>query len=361
MEQANYFSCYTHSEGRTGGGQFVEFTCRPEEVDQVKEFLKKIRTIDIPTTGRIVVSNDYFRKISRYEIIQHNYAGGGCGYTEVLEIKNPPDGRWGIVINEYWNGELGSVFTEWETLENACDVFRKNWGLSEERISTLAGFKRRVICNALTPWFYAIGDEELVGDYAFPYGLQDDPVYRFGRKFVFSPYGGIPEIKTCMGARFFTEDGSDGQGRPFKHRKRFVYWSDGSVWIDEPIGYGCPPRPLEEGEKWTVEVVKKFRELLSGMKDKFSIKFITGDIFTGVIKSSCKTSPEGRYDLKVTLKGGEFLEGYVDFKPTPDIPDIISKVFKVYKKSNKEVESVEVVSINKKRAGKKWAGVYYSR
>ena len=82
-----------------------------------------------------------------------------------------------------------------------------------KEFSNLEGFKRRVVCNALTPWFYAIGDEELIGDYAFPEGFQDDPVYRLGKRFVVFDHDGVPEIKTCMGARFLTEDGSDGYGR----------------------------------------------------------------------------------------------------------------------------------------------------
>ena len=44
----------------------------------------------------------------------------------VLEINNPPEGRCGIVVNEYDCGD--SVFTEWETLKNACDAFTRYWG-----------------------------------------------------------------------------------------------------------------------------------------------------------------------------------------------------------------------------------------
>lgn len=358
----NYFSCYTHSEGRTGGGQFVNFTCRPEEVERVKDFLKKIRTVDVPTTGRVSISHGAFEKYTRYDIKQHKYAGGGAGYVEVLEIKNPPDERWGIVINEHWNGELGSAFTEWETIENALDVFKKNWGINDKEMSTLAGFKRRVVCNALTPWFYAIGDEDLVGDYAFPEGLQDDPVYRFGKKFVFSNYGGTSEIKTCMGTRFFTEDVSDGYGKTVKHHNRFVYWSDGSVWTDAPIGTGyLPPRPLEEGEMWIAKAVKKFRELLSGINDGFTINFTDGNKFVGKIKPFKKTYAEGRYNLKITMEDGEVVEGYVDFKPAPNKPDIVQQAVEVYKKQGKVVKKVEIVDSKMKRGGKKWPGVYYSK
>lgn len=363
MEKVDDFSCYTNSESRTGGGQLVKFTCRPEDVDQVKEFLKKICKIDVPTTGRITVSNYCFGKVSRYEIIQHKYAGGGCGYVEVLEIKNPPDGRCGIVINEYQNGK--SVFTEWETVENACNVFANNFGrlVEAKELPKLTGFKRRVDCDALTPWFYAIGDEELIGDYTFPYGFQDDPVYRFGRKFVVFGFDGVPEIKVCMGSRFLERYGFDEHGRSKKYYARLVYWKDGGVWWEAPIA-SCsnPPRPLEEGEKWIVEeAVKKFRELLSGMKDKFNLKFTTGDILTCAVKPSRGIYPEGRYDLKIIMKDGEVESGYVDFKPKPESSNLVQRVVEAYKKQGKEVEKVEIVGRKTRTNGKKWAGVFYSR
>ena len=278
MGENNRFSSgYTFSEGRTGGDQLVEFTCRPEEVEQVKEFLKIIRTIDIPTTGRVAVGHGGYSQYTRYNITQHKYAAGGQAYIEVLEIKNPPDGRCGIVINEYHNGD--SVFTEWHTLEHALEAYEKGWGSwkTDKVFPTLKGFVRRVICNVLTPWFYAIGDEELVGDYTFPRGLQDDVVYRFGRKFVVSDRdGGTPEIKTCMGTCFYTEKGTDGYGREKKYYHRFVYWDDGS-FFDAHNYTSNPPYPLEESELWIMEAICQFKkEILTGNKKRFTINFIGG-------------------------------------------------------------------------------------
>lgn len=97
---------------------------------------------------------------TRYNITQHDYAGGGNsqngGYIEVLEIKDPPDGHCGIVINE-WNTHKGGAFTEWETLEDARAAFGMFWGSNrtEEEFPKLSGFKRRVVYNTSTPWFYA--------------------------------------------------------------------------------------------------------------------------------------------------------------------------------------------------------------
>ena len=362
MEHVNNFSCHTYGEGRTGNGQFVNFTCRHEEVVQVKEFLKKIRTIDIPTTGRVAISHGGCGKYTRYDIKQHDYAGGGRGYIEVLKINNPPEGHCGIVINKYNCGD--SVFTEWETLENARDAFTKYWGSCDaaKEFPKLEGFKRSVVCNALTPWFYAIGDEEIIGDYAFPDGFHDDPIYHFGNKFVVFGRDGVPEIKTCMGARFLTEDGSDGYGRPKKYYKRLVYWDDGS-FFDAYNYTSNPPRPLEENELWVTEAVRQFKEILTGEKTEFSINFTDGNRFIGKIKIANKSHcAEGRYELQVKIKGEkELLKGYADFKPQ-QFKNIVEAVVENYKKKGKEVEQVTVDSFRKiNPKGKKWAGVYYSR
>jgi len=190
MEGNNRFNSYRFGEGKTGIGQKVEFEY-PNDLgdtgaEQIRDFLaKNIRTIDTPTTGRVNVSHGGYGRYTRYNVKQHDYAGGGSGFIEVLEIKNPPDGRWGIVINEY-PGYGNSVFTEWETLDDARQAFKSYWGSchTAEEFPKCKGFKRRVVCGALSPWFYAIGDELLVGDYTFPDGLQDDAVYRFGQQFV---------------------------------------------------------------------------------------------------------------------------------------------------------------------------------
>ena len=100
--------------------------------------------------------------------------------------------------------------------------------------------------------------------------------------------------------------------------------------------------------------------MLSGKKTSFSVKFTNGDEFVGKIKPVSKSPcAEGRYDLKVTIKGGEVLEGYVDFKPKPEASDIVKAVMVNYEKKGIEVEKVEVVGSKVAHGGKKWAGVYY--
>lgn len=366
MEQPDRFSSYQYGEGRTGIGQMVEFTCPPDVAVQVGEFLRtNVRTIDIPTTGRVNVAHGGYGQHTRYDVVQHDYAGGGYpgygGFIEVLEIKNPPDGRWGIVINE--RTSKGGVFTEWETLEHARAAFARFWGSdrTEEKFPKLPGFKRRVVCGALTPWFYAIGDEQLIGDYTFPEGLQDDAVYRFGRQFVVFDYDGVPAVKTCMGTRFVKARRREWPYEELNYR--LVYWDDGSVW-NEGNGRGGSPRPVEEGEMWIVEAVQQFRQLLAGKSTEFTINFTDGNKFVGKLVRANRRIPcvEGNYFLVVRLKGEEKpREGWVnDFKPTQGAPDIVQHIIQRYAQSGQEVECVEIKKCKIKKGGKKWLGAFFN-
>ena len=367
MEQMNRFDTYRYGEGRTGIGQAVEFTCPPDVADQVKEFIQvNVRTICIPTTGRANVAHGGYGQYTRYDIVQHDYAGGGpgegggWGYIEVLEVKNPPDGRSGIVINENGSHKRGA-FTEWETVRHARAAYKKYWGNpnTEEAFPKLKGFKRRVVCGLLTPWFYAIGDEQLIGDYAFPEGLQDDPVFRFGKRFVVTDYDGIPALKTCMGTRFVEQESRHSQEKQYF---RLVYWDDGSVW-DENRNRSETPRPVEEGEMWIAEAVQEFRELLAGKITEFSINFTDGNKFVGKLVRANNRSPcaEGKYHLVVRLKGKEeVMDGWVhEFKPTPEDPDIVQYVTQRLAKSGKEVEHIEVMECQTVKSGKKWSGAFF--
>lgn len=364
-QPAEYFS-YRHGEARTKTGQLVKFTYVSDTITavEIEEFLRtKIRTIDIPTTTRV---NGGYGQYTRYDITQHDYAGGTAGYIEVLEIKNPPDNRWGIIINECASYK-GSQFTEWETVESARAAFAKLWkdcGDSdiEMKFPNLPGFKRHIVCGRLTPWFYAIGNEQLIGDYAFPEGLQDDAVYRFGRQFVVFDYEGIPTVKICMGTRFVK---IETECYPYnKTQFRLVYWDDGSVW-NENDSHGEPPRPLEENEVWITEAIQQFKNLLAGKSTKFTINFTDGNKFVGKLVRANRRVPcgEGDYFLVVRLKDKKKpVEGWVnDFKPTKDAPDIVQFVTQRYQSRGYEVEHVEVKECKTEKGGKKWSGVFFHR
>lgn len=368
------FSHYTYGEGVTGLGQVVSFSCAHDEVPVVKEFLREhVINIDIPVTGRVNVQHGSYGRYTRYDVVQHKYAGGRSGFLEMLEIKNPPDNHCGYVIYED-QGFHGSFFTEWESVEAACAAYQKYWsGGSELRkqLSAQPGFKRLVECGRLMPWFYAIGDQVLLGDYAFPEGLQDDPVYAFGKRFVVYNQEGYPSVKTCMGTRFINQKENRSEREPHTCY-RLVYWSDGTVW-DESNQHrwwdmkdkSNPPRPILDNELWVTEAVEKFNEFLSGKTTEFSINLLNGDRFVGKLSKSKakKVMSEGSYFLTVHYKGKTEPEtGKVDFKPTVKYPELISFVIAGLKIRNPEleIERIDVKCNSVEKGGKKWSGAFFA-
>lgn len=357
------FSLYQYGEGRTGIGQAVEFSCPSGEIDTVRAFLlENVRTIRPPMTHKVATSHGWFVGCSRYDVKQHEYAGGRSGFIEVLEIADAPDERCGIVCYEY-SSYGSSSFTEWDTVEHARAAHKTYFSGGrdkDEKIAKLPGFKRHVQCGVMTPWFYAIGDEELVGDYTFPHGLQDDPTYRFGRRFVVSDWQGIPSIKTCMGTRFVRERSSS---YPYTEEQyRIIYWNDGSTWKEGSTARDNP-RPVEDDELWIVEAVQQFRELLAGKRTEFFIKLTDGNQFVGKLARVNRRNPcaEGKYSLTLNIKGeAKPMQGYVDFKPTPEAPDVVQFAIQGMAKRGKEVERVQVDRHESFPNGKKWAGVYFS-
>lgn len=366
-EKKKNFNSYTFGEVKTGIGQLVSFSCRSEDIESTKKFIEEnIRNIYVPETKFLQsVQHGSYGAPTRFEMIQHKYAGGGSGFIEVLEIKNPPDGRWGFVLYERLDAHHKS-FSEWETIDDAKNTFKKHWGSSDsnEKYKKLKGFKRIVNCGLMTPWFYAIGDEALVGDYAFPDGLQDDPVFRFGKKFVVSSgYGDSKkmEIKTCMGTRIITEHEEGAHGRK-NCPERVVYWHDGSCWTNSFLNSDDRPRELENGELWISDAAEEFKSLLSGKKKEFSINFSDGIKFVGKIvpEKGKKIYSEGSYYAVVSFKDGTSKEGTLSFKPTAEIPDVISFIKKKFEAVGMAVEKIEIKSSKTEKGGKKWGGVFYN-
>lgn len=380
VKEKKDFSITTYSEVCTAGGQMVTIQCRSEDVEKITEILKEdIKYIDVPVTGRVKnVSHGGYGRYTRYDIAQHKYAGGDCesggdgGFIEALEIKNPPENRCGFIIHEY-NSGTGSIFYEFSSVEEIIKAWEENWGNMRNRLESFKkykGFKRKVECRELNPWFYAIGDELLIGDYAVCSGMEDDPVYRLGKKFiVYDKYDedAVPTIKTCLGTKVFKEETDDGYGRKTGiSMERIVHWDDGTVWRDDFRNSYKTPRVLEEGEAWIEKAVIHFKELLIGKRTKFSIKFTNGDAFHGTLKTlrKNKCSPEGRYTISARVKfkdKQEVKEGYVDFVPKKDFPDIITWVTEGLKAKGYEVISIEVKGKKVERGGKKWSGVFFER
>lgn len=360
------FNSYTFGEVKTAGGQTVSFTCSPDDRAKVAAFLSEhVRDIDIPTTGRVNVSHGGYGRYTRYDVTQHEYAGYGGGYIEVLEVKNPPDGKSGFVIHDFRSYE-GAVFTEWNTLADALAAYEQFWKMPERQHRTWQELKcqRLISCGVLVPWFYAVGNQELIGDYAFPEGLQDDPVYVTGRRFVVcASEDDAPRIKICLGTRFFSGDFRDSPHHRGPWCQRMVHWDDGSVTLfesDSDTPNGGWVRPLQDGELWVTEALEQFQRLLAGQTDRFSIKFSDGTQFVGRVipaKAPTELTRPGEYYARVSIAGDKEREGKFDFIPTAELPDVVA--FLRNKFSPKQIELLEVRPNLSK--GKRWAGMFYAR
>lgn len=363
------------AEGRTGGGQQVRFSAREEDVDIVKQAMGLVEELDIPSTKRVLLKHGGYGAYTRYDVEQHRYAGGGHsgggGFIEVLEIKNPPDDRHGIVIYES-DSLHGTRFTEFDSLEHAKNAFEGYWSMPDktrQRFPQKPGFMRSVECGRLTPWFYAIGDEELVGDYAFPEGLQDDPVFRFGRQFLVERQTDkgrkVRNLKTCMGTRFVEYERGGWAEEKRRATYRLVYWDDGTIskldnYGNSILGYPRVARPVEGNESWIADAMDEFRAVLEGGKDNFSINFADGTKFVGRVKTEKKSHAEGNYFAVVKLRDGITKEGWVEFTPTVEAPTVQQFIAQQFQKTKAvEVESIEITHRKTTKGGKKWSGVFY--
>jgi hypothetical protein len=302
---------YTYGEGLTADGHLVKFTCRPEDVEKALEALKLFKDIEPPTTGRAkLVGHGSYGLYTRFDIHQHKYAGGRSGYIEALEIKDAPDGRCGFVIHEYADMS-GCRFYEYKNMDSANAAFERSWGANDRNgeLQDSPGFKRRVDCGPRQPWFYAVGDQHIAGDIVFPDCIMEDPVYRFGRKFVVARLDERPRITECVGVHLERDRHSTG---PYDEKppRRIVFFEDGTIWRERS---GDPtPEPLRGDQLWIHEAILKFESFLAGKVTKFAIEFMDGRKFIGRLSQG--KSPHGTYWAKVRLENGKTAEGEFRFE-----------------------------------------------
>lgn len=377
MDAENRSRIYTYREVRTASGQLVTVRCAPGDADRIEEFFRTgaIDSVELPATKGTLVGHGSYGAYSRYVVTQHRYSGasgdsGGWGFIEVLTIDDPPHDKHGIVMFEdgtHLSG--GAVFTEWETLDHALAAFDATvrHRMADGQISKQPGFKRRVDCGKLTPWFYAVGEEELHGDYVLPCGLEDDPVFRLGRQFVVDDEHG-EAVKTCMGCRFVEERVTPRWYQSDTSRTmrwRLVYWDDGTCW-SESLGSSsgrCAPRPLEPGERWVTEALRLVRRILSGYATRFEVNFTNRTKFVGRIIQTRSKQPCAAGDYLVVVYYGDDKrkEGWVyGFVPSAEDPDIITHVARRFEDDGHTVHLVQVVRAEVEQGGKKWAGAFYA-
>jgi hypothetical protein len=376
---------YTIKEATTLLGATVSFACLPEAADKVKQLIQtEILDIGPTETQDLAIKHGGYMAYSRFKVKQHVYSLIGdddvaVGFTEVLEIKDPPDNRCGFVIYRHDGFSEETFFVEWETLKdakNAHETMMQTQDSRENFWSNQPGFKRFVNCsNFLTPWFYATGNRCLVGDFVFPERvLHDDPVFILGKKFLVINDKDLSSVRicTCMGTRFVEVEEkqntnyppyiSDGSSNTVLQKNyRIVYWHDGTIW-DESRDPNNVPKPLEKEKLWVADALEQFNKFLNGQVDHVIINFQDGNIFEGKFTKKGKKPPTVPGEYFITLQVEEETKprkGWYKFNPTEESPNVIDSVKNRLKKEGKQAQKIEITEFKNDKGKKKWSGVFY--
>jgi hypothetical protein len=348
-------NCWTSTGARTANGQMLEIDHIYDPPDdnvkkQIIETLKLIRKVRIPCTHKMMEHGGY-GAYTRYDIEQLQYAGGHGGFIEALHIKNPPDNRVSFIFNK--SGGCQDCFVEFDSKENLLKAWDIFWNGNQD-FTKFKGFIRLIPYEWPTPWFYAIGDEELTGDFVYPSVFGEHPIYKPSRKFIVQdPCTRVTAIKTCWGAVSWISKSNDSWGE--KERENIeIYWDDGTKTTDPSY-----VKPLKEEHLWIEEAVDKFRQFLSGKVTSFEVPFVDGTKFVGRFSSS-KKNIAGRYAIKIRYKKDseeKVREGDVHFKPTEECPTIESRIR--HDLTERGGELVEIITCTKVKDYKaSWEGVY---
>lgn len=338
----------------TGAGQIVRLMVTSESEAAVRAAFGSIHRIDVPVTHRVNVEHGGYGMYSRYDVKQYKYAGGDSeggigGYIEAIEIRDPPDGYWPFVLYE-WISDRGGMFWEFQDLPALIASFEKTWGFDRDR-AKCKGFRRSVRCGFLQPWFYAVGDEHLVGDYACPQHLDDDPVFRLGQRCVVYDDDGRASVKTCLGTARTKERKGEGSSYWFHDRgepsRRIVHFDDGTIY-DERRSTRYPPRPLRTDEEWVDAAQAEFWALLAAKKRSGVVRLQDGHEVRVTLRLNPKAfSKEGKYFAIVRLEGEKKpRQGTVPFNPTTEAPDVQTAIRQRFAAENKAVASIRITQFD---------------
>ncbi|HOX40707.1 MAG TPA: hypothetical protein PK263_00765 [bacterium] len=305
------------TEVTTGDERVFTLECDEDDLPAIKEALGKVSRLSPASDASMsTLRHGAYTRSSRFEIVQHEYAGGGsggvCGYWEVLEIKNPPDDRHPLVVHWY-NTRDGHAFAEIEDLDSAATVksrFRdRDW-------ADCPGLVRFVSCLWLDPWFLAVGNQELRGDYAIPCGLEDHPLYTLGRRFLVTEreYDGnvTRRVKTCLGAIRISPRPHDGDSARTTY---LVHWSDGS-FSEIKEGQISPAVPFTGEIAWIDKVRQSCLDLITNRARQVEVNLTDGTRFVGFLAQQPDnffgTEP-GEYEVVVHFDNGQTRSGRVLF------------------------------------------------
>lgn len=201
------------------------------------------------------------QRMSHFKVIQHYYGGSQNGYTEALEIKNPPLGRAPFMAIAYCNDYL---FAEFSTLEAAIDASKayasyatmglrieKRWREIPELTGSIIYTKNPTFFK---PWPYAkSGNAPISGMFCLPEGtITDHEKYKAGEEFLVIVLTGEERgisAQKCIGV--FEEKALWESGR-------FSDFSGGTGYYQIPFSHEVWNKPT---------TITHWRRLLSGETD----------------------------------------------------------------------------------------------
>lgn len=347
-------------------GRPVTVTCPIDMAEEVVKALASVSKLELPVAARTTIWHGNSPVYSRYDIEQILYREYIWGYVEILKVNDNPESRSPIILHERFRGG-GRTFSYWKTLTNAQYTADQScWPTNgtNESFKKLAGFLGLVRSDGLIPWFLAVGDEQLIGEYVFPKRHFQHPVFRPGQDFLVydmtNPKHPRPKVKRCVCCKM--EKVQTPQAPLFTEEQLVIYWSDGSRTTEYSMR-GNQPIPLEEGDMWLVEAKNGLDRLLANPNDQVSIRFTDHTVFGVKIRRAKNPSlrREGLYGLTANVKGGELIHWQKHFCPTERQPSILEYAIEKMEKGGHKIIWIQVREFTPVGGQKELLGdVFYS-
>jgi hypothetical protein len=394
-------SCRSYTELWTEDGQCHAVSVDTDYLGLFRRLWRTAVRSVRPMTTQVTteLEHGWYAGLSRYRLKKLKYAGcadGYPGFTEALEIEDPPNGRGRGVLYNY-DGRAGSWFAEFNTPLQAERAYERWWGqchalpyMQEQMLSKLFGFRRFVQLGPLTPWFYALGNEQLYTggvydrDVVLPDWLCDHPTYRLGSWWLVTGYGDVPRPVQCLGALHTIEPYKQDGWREVNRDVVRVYWSDGtSTVIGNSSTVTQPMRPDQSA--WMAKAHQWLDELLSGRRDHVVLDALGGQKLTMRVGPSGKGARrEGTYKHEVVLdqdvtfevpkknewgepteemesRSSRVFNGQLRFKPTAEYqtPEAKFRATMAEQYPGVGIVRLQMKLVTSEKDGQRWSGIFW--
>lgn len=346
-------------------GQAVTITCPIEDLTTITDALALVAKIEVTPNAKTTLWHGKSPVYSRFDIEQIYYQEYSWGYVEILNVKDGPDDKPGVILHERLRGG-GRTFSYWKTVTNAQYMADQPcWPTSgtTESFQRAVGFISLVKCDGLVPWFLAVGDEQLIGEFTFPKKHFEHPVFRPGQHFVVydlkNPSKPRPMVKMCVCCKM---EKVFPQAPDFTEYQTVIYWHDGTRSTEYAMR-DLPPIPFDEKDLWLVQAQAGLGNLVVTPNTEIVVSFTDGTAFYGKIRNANHPllKQAGLYGLTAKVKGQELPEHWQKkFEPSTERPTILD--YAVFRLKNKGLDPIwiqvrEVTPPNGER--RILGGIYY--